>query len=72
MGASEFMVDCYRLNAYVLGWSTGWTHLNQGKVLSPEALVRDFEWMVSIEIIKPHEKIQYLIGYRRGATGLPK
>jgi hypothetical protein len=69
---SEFQIDCYRLSAYEGGYAEGRDDALDDLVRSQENLVQYFDCLIKCNVFKNHEKQQFLIAYRRGATGLPR
>jgi hypothetical protein len=60
------------VNAYAEGYYDGEEMSQNDNILNPEQLLEHWEYLLKLEYYKPFQKIQYLTGYRRGATGQPK
>lgn len=59
-------------NAYEIGYSDGLSDFENNDTLNGAELVCWFDAHVAGGVFRNHEKIQYLTGYRRGATGQTK
>lgn len=59
-------------NAYESGYYDGEEMSQNDNALDAEQLLLHWDYLLEKEYYKNHQKQQYLIGYRRGATGQSK